>query len=140
MTQRHRTRPSRQRDPDQVETPFQYPTGSPPRGEFLCRAADPVALPGCRHAAVGGIAALLHLAEQQQAVPLRHKIDFAGTSAPPSCKDAMPGQSQIEYRHPFGDAAGALFAAPVTLFSVHLVAYPSWRRFGPSPVRSRARR
>ena len=96
MTQRHRTRPSRQRDPDQVETPFQYPTGSPPRGEFLCRAADPVALPGCRHAAVGGIAAVLHLAEQQQAVPLRHKIDFAGTSAPPSCKDAMPvGQINI---------------------------------------------
>ena len=137
MTQRHRTRPSRQRDPDQVETPFQYPTGSPPRGEFLA-ARRPVA-PGCRHAAVGGIAAVLHVAEQQQAVPLRHKIDFAGVRAT-VLQDAMPGQSQIEYRHPFGDAAGGLFAAPVTLFSVQLVAYPSRRRFGPSPVRSRARR
>ena len=95
MTQRQRACPSRQRQLDQAKTPLQRLTGQLQRREFRCRAANPFTLPRCRHAAVGRITTVLHLAEQQKTTPLRHEIDLAGMSAPTPCKNAMSGQSQI---------------------------------------------
>ena len=72
MTQRHGACPPRQRQLDQVKASLQRLTGPSTRREFLCRAANPVTLPRRRHAAVGRISAVLHLAEQQKTAPLRH--------------------------------------------------------------------